>query len=69
MAFPLLDETTAPQGALDSLATTKKAFGMIPKVEKVMALVPQLLSGYAHMWDLFESTTLTPIERSRYSPL
>ena len=63
MTFPLLDETTAPEGALDALATTKKNFGMIPNVEKVMALVPQLLCGYAHMWDLFETTTFTPIER------
>ena len=36
---------------------------MIPNVEKVMALSPQILSGYAHMWDLFETTTLSPIER------
>lgn len=28
-----------------------------------MNLAPQLLSGYAHMWDLFETTTFTPIER------
>jgi len=63
MNFPLLDETTAPEGALEALATTKKNFGMIPNVEKVMALAPQLLSGYAHMWDAFETTTLTPIER------
>ena len=63
MNFPLLDETTAPEGALEALATTKKNFGMIPNVEKVMALAPQLLSGYAHMWDSFETTTLTPIER------
>lgn len=63
MNFPLLDETTAPEGALEALATTKKNFGMIPNVEKVMALVPQLLSGYAYMWDAFDTTTLSPIER------
>lgn len=63
MNFPLLDETTAPQGALEALTTTKKNFGMIPNVEKVMALAPQLLSGYAYMWDLFDTTTLTPVER------
>ena len=63
MNFPLLDETTAPEGSLEALATTKKNFGMIPNVEKVMALAPQLLSGYAHMWDAFDTTTLSPIER------
>jgi len=63
MNFPLLDETSAPKQSLPALATTKENFGMIPNVEKVMALSPQLLSGYAHMWDLFNTTTLTPIER------
>ena len=63
MNFPLLDETSAPKESLPALATTKENFGMIPNVEKVMALSPQLLSGYAHMWDLFETTTLTSIER------
>ena len=63
MNFPLLDETTAPEGSLDALVTTKKNFGMIPNVEKVMALSPQLLSGYANMWDSFDTTKLTPIER------
>ena len=63
MNFPLLDESTASQDAQEALAPTRKNFGMIPNVEKVMALVPQLLSGYAHMWDLFETTTFTAIER------
>ncbi len=63
MNFPLLNETNAPEGALEALATTKENFGMIPNVEKVMALAPQLLSGYVHMWDLFETTTFTPVER------
>lgn len=61
--FPLLDESTAPAASHEALATTKKNFGMIPNVEKVMALSPQLLSGYAHLWDLFETTTFSPIER------
>lgn len=63
MTFPLLDETSAPEEALESLKTFKKNFGMIPNLEKVMALAPQLLSGYAYMWDLFDTTTLTPVER------
>lgn len=63
MNFPLLDETTAPEGSLEALATTKKNFGLIPNVEKVMALSPQLLAGYADMWDSYETVSLTPIER------
>jgi uncharacterized peroxidase-related enzyme len=63
MNFPLLDETTAPEGARAALATTRKNFGMIPNLEKVMASAPPLLVGYATLWDLFNTTTLTPIER------
>jgi len=63
MPFPLLDETTAPEGARDALALTKKNFGMIPNLEKVMASAPPLLVGYATLWDIFDTTTLTPIER------
>ncbi|MBL4711220.1 MAG: carboxymuconolactone decarboxylase family protein [Gammaproteobacteria bacterium] len=63
MTFPLLDESTAPEAALEALKIAKTNFGMIPNVEKVMALTPQLLSGYTYLWDLFDTTTLTPIER------
>ncbi len=63
MAFPLHDETSAPESARNALATTKKNFGMIPNLERVMASAPALLEGYATLWDLFDTTTLTPIER------
>ena len=62
-AFPLHDETTAPEGARNALAVTKKNFGMIPNLEKVMASAPPLLEGYATLWDIFDTTSLTPIER------
>lgn len=62
MEFPLHDETTAPEAAREALATTKKNFGMIPNLEKVMASAPPLLSGYSALWDLFDQTTLSPIE-------
>ncbi len=61
--FPLLDEETAPEGSLEALAHTRKNFGMIPNVEKVMALSPQLISSYAYMWDLFDTTTFSLVER------
>lgn len=63
MTFPLHDEATAPENARNALAVTKKNFGMIPNLEKVMASAPPLLDGYAALWDLFYTTTLTPIER------
>lgn len=63
ITFPLLNETTAPEAARKALAVTQKNFGMIPNLEKVMASAPPLLKGYATLWDLFDTTTLTPIER------
>lgn len=61
--FPLHDETTAPEAARPGLETTRKNFGMIPNLERVMASAPPLLKGYAALWDLFDETTLSPIER------
>ena len=61
--FPLHDEATAPEASQSGLSATRKNFGMIPNLERVMASAPQLLQGYSCLWDLFEETTLTPIER------
>jgi uncharacterized peroxidase-related enzyme len=61
--FPLHDETTAPEAAREGLATTRKNFGMIPNLERVMAAAPPLLKGYAALWDLFDETSLSPVER------
>ena len=63
MNFPLLDESNAPEASLEWLQKARENFGMIPNVEKVMALSPQALAGYTFMWDLFETTSLSPIER------
>ncbi|MFN3613221.1 MAG: carboxymuconolactone decarboxylase family protein [Rubrimonas sp.] len=63
MTFPLHDETTAPEAAQAALAATRKNFGMIPNLERVMANAPALLTGYSTLWDLFDETSLNPIER------
>ncbi|MEM8839341.1 MAG: carboxymuconolactone decarboxylase family protein [Pseudomonadota bacterium] len=63
MNFVLHDETTAPEKSRDGLAATRKNFGMIPNLERVMASAPPLLSGYSTLWDLFDETTLTSVER------
>ena len=62
MTFPLHDETTAPEGAREALARTRKNFGIIPKLERVMASAPPLVKGYSILWDLFDETTLSPVE-------
>jgi len=63
MPFPLHDETTAPEAARAALAQTRKSFGMIPNLERVMANAPPLLAAYSAAWDLFGETTLSPVEQ------
>jgi AhpD family alkylhydroperoxidase len=61
--FPLHDESTAPLAAQDPLKATKRNFGMIPNLERVMSSAPALLAAYSASWDLFDTTSLTPVER------
>lgn len=61
--FPLHDEESAPDAAREALAATRKNFGMIPNLERVMASAPALLGAYSAAWDLFDTASLTPVER------
>jgi AhpD family alkylhydroperoxidase len=61
--FPLLNKNNAPKDSVKWLEKAEKNFGLIPNVEKVMALSPQLLAGYTSMWDGFNTSTLNEQER------
>ena len=61
--FPLFELETAPTDAIEWLEKAQQNFGLIPNVEKVMALSPQLLAGYTFMWDGFNTTGFTEAER------
>ena len=61
--FPLLEKDTAPEASVEWLEKAEANFGMIPNVEKVMALSPQLLAGYTFMWDGFNTSSLDEQER------
>jgi uncharacterized peroxidase-related enzyme len=61
--FPIHTEMTAPEAAKPLLEQAKKNLGMIPNLERVMAESPALLEGYVHLWELFDTTSLSPIER------
>jgi AhpD family alkylhydroperoxidase len=61
--FPIHTPETAPNDAREILEHTRESFGMIPNLEGVMASSPSLLKSYSSMWDEFENTNLTPIER------
>ncbi|NJL84043.1 MAG: carboxymuconolactone decarboxylase family protein [Chloroflexaceae bacterium] len=61
--FPIHSESTAPEAAKPFLKQARQSFGMIPNLEGVMAESPPLLAGYVQLWSLFETTSLSPIER------
>jgi AhpD family alkylhydroperoxidase len=61
--FPLLDMDSAPKESIEWLEKAQQNFGLIPNVEKVMALSPQLLAGYTFMWDGFNTTSFTDEEK------
>ena len=61
--FPLHDEDTAPGESPALLRQAGENLGKIPNLERVMASSPPLLRAYVQMWELFDETSFTPIER------
>lgn len=61
--FPLFEKENAPEGSVAWLEKAEQNFGLIPNVEKVMALSPQLLAGYTFMWDEFETSSFDAQEK------
>jgi AhpD family alkylhydroperoxidase len=45
------------------LAATERLFGFIPKASARHATAPAVLAGFAALLDIFEHTSLTPLER------
>jgi len=56
MTFPSHDETTAPEGSKALLENSKKAFGRLPGLHKVLAESPQAFEGYQILHKLFSET-------------
>ncbi|MGV2827034.1 carboxymuconolactone decarboxylase family protein [Myxosarcina sp. GI1(2024)] len=63
MEFTIHTLETAPSDSKEALAHAKETFGFIPNLEGVLAEAPALLKGAMTLWDLFEATSFTPIER------
>lgn len=63
MNFTLHDLTSAPSEARAKLEATKRSFGMIPNLERVMAESPLLLQGYSTLLDLFGESGFSAIEQ------
>jgi alkylhydroperoxidase family enzyme len=54
---------TAPAASKTGLDDARHAFGFVPNLQSYMAESPELLAGYAALWDLFSKSTLTPHEQ------
>jgi alkylhydroperoxidase family enzyme len=63
LQFTLFDESSAPGRAKTCLEAARKNLGVIPNLERTMAGAPALLEAYVRTWELFDETSLTPIER------
>lgn len=63
MDFPIYTIDTAPEASKAALGHAKETFGFIPNLEGIFAQAPALLKGSMALWDLFESTSFSPIEQ------
>jgi alkylhydroperoxidase family enzyme len=63
MEFTIHTIETAPEASREILASTQQTFGFIPNLERVLAEAPAVLKGAMTLWDLFETTSFTPIEQ------
>lgn len=63
MEFTIYTVETAPAGSKEALIHAKETFSFIPNLEGVLAEAPPVLKGGMALWDLFETTSFTPIEQ------
>lgn len=63
MEFTIYTLKTAPEASKEALIHAKETFGLIPNLEGILAEAPAALKGGMALWNLFETTNFTPIER------
>ncbi|MBW4685665.1 MAG: carboxymuconolactone decarboxylase family protein [Komarekiella atlantica HA4396-MV6] len=63
MEFTIHTIDTAPQDSKAALVHAQQTFGFIPNLEGVFAQAPALLKGSMALWDLFATTSFSPIEQ------
>lgn len=61
--FPIHDTDSAPESAQPRLEGARKAMGFIPNIFAKMAEAPAVLEGYMTLSDIFDRTSLSPVER------
>lgn len=63
MTYTVHTPESAPEAARPILAEAKKAYGFVPNLYGVMAEAPTLLKAYRALDELFEQTSLKPVEK------
>ncbi|MBF2006024.1 MAG: carboxymuconolactone decarboxylase family protein [Chlorogloeopsis fritschii C42_A2020_084] len=63
MEFTIHTIETAPEDSKEALVHAQKTFGFIPNLEGIFAEAPALLKGSMTLWDLFATTSFSPIEQ------
>jgi AhpD family alkylhydroperoxidase len=63
MEFTIYTVETAPENSKEALIHAKETFGFIPNLEGILAEAPATLKAGMALWDLFETTSFTPIEQ------
>lgn len=61
--FPHHGADTAPPAATTAFELAETAFGMVPNLTRTMATAPALAEAYLRLGSIFESTSLSPVER------
>jgi AhpD family alkylhydroperoxidase len=63
MDFTIHTIESAPADSKAALVHAKETFGFIPNLEGIFAEAPALLKGSMALWDLFTTTSFSPIEQ------
>ncbi|MEM7772015.1 MAG: carboxymuconolactone decarboxylase family protein [Cyanobacteria bacterium P01_E01_bin.6] len=63
MEFKIHTIETAPEASKKALQQAKETFKFIPNLEGILAESPAALKSGMALWDLFESSSFTPIEQ------
>jgi alkylhydroperoxidase family enzyme len=63
MEFTIHTIETAPEASKEALTHAVETFGLLPNLEGILAEAPAVLKGGMALWDLFETTSFTPIEQ------
>lgn len=63
MDFRIHTLASAPEASKATLAHAQETFGFIPNLEGIFAEAPALLKGSMLLWDLFTTTSFSPIEQ------